>query len=485
MINKKHIIILIISIIIFTILTANSRVAFSRPSSVLRTPSSSMDDADENSPLFTVGFSTEMVNFKLPTGHVGGGSTGLYLQTKTSNGFHLGLTYTTLSDPRTYNEIEADTEKTYPTSSEIGLHIQKRVYTAGNIAVDIGIHDIMARNRGESNSEFQSPSIFTVFSSKKEFEKYSILFNYGFGSGKVGKDIQVSDFDNKDKSEIKPYLGFKLITPELKRIKNSVNLLFEYDGTGVSLGAKIPITNEYIISLGVIHFNNMGDFGLRSKAGEENKDLPVLEDAATVCFGFEMNVPRIQNKDVMIDNPYANQSNISPDKNIIYTSSAVEELKDSLHRVIDQTISTYEAVADSVRFLQFSLENSNIENTSLEQKITKLENKVSQNETQKIIDIKNFNKATRYISRSLRYYYENEFNKALIEIDKAIEINPNLAIAYARKGTIYYRIGQTQNASINWNIALKLDPEYDEVRDILEALKTDNLKSVDLEEDKE
>ena len=69
-----------------------------------------------------------------------------------------------------------------------------------------------------------------------------------------------------------------------------------------------------------------------------------------------------------------------------------------------------------------------------------------------------------------------------MEIDSAIEVNPNLAIAYARKGTIYYSMGQIQNASINWNIALKLDPEYDEVRDILEALKNNKLKSVDLQE---
>ena len=82
----------------------------------------------------------------------------------------------------------------------------------------------------------------------------------------------------------------------------------------------------------------------------------------------------------------------------------------------------------------------------------------------------------------MRYYYEGDYNRALVAIDKAIEINPNLAIAYARKGTIYFRIGQTKNASINWNIALKLDPEYDEVRDILAALKTNNLKSAELEQ---
>ena len=83
----------------------------------------------------------------------------------------------------------------------------------------------------------------------------------------------------------------------------------------------------------------------------------------------------------------------------------------------------------------------------------------------------------------MRYYYEQDYNQALIEIDQAIELNPNLAIAYARKGTIYYSIGQVQSASINWNIALKLDPEYDEVRDILEALKNNKLESVDLDKE--
>ena len=74
-----------------------------------------------------------------------------------------------------------------------------------------------------------------------------------------------------------------------------------------------------------------------------------------------------------------------------------------------------------------------------------------------------------------------EITNSMICLDKAIEINTNLSIAYARKGTIYYSMGETQKASINWNIALKLDPEYDEVRDILEALKNNRLKPADLE----
>ena len=60
----------------------------------------------------------------------------------------------------------------------------------------------------------------------------------------------------------------------------------------------------------------MGDFGIRSKVGEE--DTPILEDAATVCFGFEMNVPKLNSKIAL--NPYGNP------EQTIYTQDAVNNL---------------------------------------------------------------------------------------------------------------------------------------------------------------
>ena len=187
-----------------------------------------------------------------------------------------------------------------------------------------------------------------------------------------------------------------------------------------------------------------------------------------------MNVPKTKkNKS---NNPYGDPNQI------YYTEEAVLTLKDSLNQIINVSEQKYNAIADSIKFLKFSLENNTIENQSLSQKISTLEDSLYQRKNQKIVDISNYNKASRHISRALRYYYEQEYNQALIEIDSAIELNPNLAIAYARKGTIYYSMGQLQSASINWNIALKLDPEYDEVRDILEALKSNKLKSADLQE---
>ena len=62
---------------------------------------------------------------------------------------------------------------------------------------------------------------------------------------------------------------------------------------------------------------------------------------------------------------------------------------------------------------------------------------------------------------------------ALNQVEKVIKMFPALAIAYARKGTIYYKMGDIQNATINWNLALKYDPEYTEVQKMLLNIKQD------------
>ena len=61
--------------------------------------------------------------------------------------------------------------------------------------------------------------------------------------------------------------------------------------------------------------------------------------------------------------------------------------------------------------------------------------------------------------------------------ETALDLNPNLALAYARRGSIYYKLGDVQRATINWNLALRMDPEYDDVRNILKALHENRLKT--------
>ena len=90
------------------------------------------------------------------------------------------------------------------------------------------------------------------------------------------------------------------------------------------------------------------------------------------------------------------------------------------------------------------------------------------------------NRVARHLTRCLRHFYQEEYRKALDEIDKAIELNPNIALAYARRGSIYYKLGDFQRATMNWNIALKLDPEFEEIQELLLASKEERLNSATL-----
>ena len=92
----------------------------------------------------------------------------------------------------------------------------------------------------------------------------------------------------------------------------------------------------------------------------------------------------------------------------------------------------------------------------------------------------NQNKAMRHLSRSLRYFYDGQYHVALSEVNIAIELNPNLAIAYGRRGSIYYKLGDDRRATLNWNVALQLDPEFTEIYDILRATDENRLKHIEI-----
>ena len=95
------------------------------------------------------------------------------------------------------------------------------------------------------------------------------------------------------------------------------------------------------------------------------------------------------------------------------------------------------------------------------------------------------NEAMRHLSRSLRFFYDENYRNALSEINSAIEANPNLAIAYGRRGSIYYKLGDVRRATLNWNVALQLDPEFIEIYHMLKAYDQDLLKSIEISNNKD
>ena len=411
-----------------TVSFSNSRVAFSRPGSMMQIPSMVYEKEPEN--LFTIDVSGEVLNF---SNEFQKDSKALALKFQNKSGINMGLS---LADPASMTEA--------------GIHIQKTILEYGDVAISTGIHDFLYRRDGHNKILINDISFFTVFTNQKKFDNYDLSIHFGGGTGKLSYDPQTKD--EMTDMAVGGFLGFNLKTPYFQK-NGGLDLIMEYDGEGINIGAKLPITSLYTFNFGITHFENLSEFAAESKIGTNKMALQANSPA--ISFGFTFEVPNLFN-----------------DSNT--TTKPIDIEKQNMGNLISM-------LRDSILIINYK--NKNLFNKSLhcQQKVAVLMDSTRIFHLERQAVYANYNKIMRHISRSLRYFYADEFRQALTEIDMAIKIDPNVALAYARRGAIYYRLGDFQRATMNWNIALKLDPEFTEIYELLQASKNNRLSSSRME----
>ena len=468
----KRYILPISTLLLSAMLYSGTRVAYTRPGLMMRVPTSS----NKKTPyLFRAGVSTEFHNFN-PFNT----ARGVYFETELGRGFSLGFSGVTPGDTTRLSKLE---ESTYNAPAEFGFHFQQRVYAYNDISVSVGLQDIVFQS-DQTSEEMLSLntsllSAFLVLSSEKDLGEYKFNTYFGFGTGGLapvdadtlpavfGDDGKVIS-DTSSETNAGVFIGFLMKTPYFSK-RGGMDIVGEFDGTGVNVGLRIPLTSDYRLNLGFTHMEKLPEWGNRYWSGHPGFTL-----------GFDMAVPRdprarVQSGPSGPTNIYANSKNpvssegssvpIHRDSTIAMANVAVETLRDSMalmNNEMRNLLVRLNAMEQNSRFLSDSLSS------------LKLETNVSE---------KNMNEALRHLSKSLRYFYAGDYREALKEVDLALELNPDLALAYARRGSIYYKLGDVQRATINWNLALRLDPEYTDVRNILKALNENKLKSASIIEE--
>jgi len=418
----------------------NSRVAFSRPGNMMRTPNYAYDH--DNPYFFSLSISSEIINFGNDyTTNYGKSSNAAAFKMQTPSGYTIGLTAGNIMDPVNMGEV--------------GFHFQKSIFKHGDVSLSAGIQDILYKADGEEKQiDIDDMSIFAVLTSRKTFDEYLLSINVGAGSGKVKYDPHIVNTTN---SGTGLFLGFNLNTPFLSH-NGGMDLIVEYDGVGVNMGAAIPFTNDYSMSIGMTHINSLGEFGSESKIGA---DYQVLQpDAPAFSIGLTMNIPN------------------APEPSLLDVSGYPDDISNRELELLTE-----------IALLEDSLKLMNNENTLLSDNNLLLQHKVAIfMDSTRVFYLKEQanhsinNRVARHLTRCLRHFYQEKYRDALIEIDKAIELNPNIALAYARRGSIYYKLGDLQRATMNWNIALKLDPEFQEIQELLLASKEERLQSAELKD---
>ncbi len=438
--KTKNLIPLII-ILLAGVIEANSRVAFSRPGNMIRVPNV---DSDMYKNLLAVNVSSEYLSSSQS-------SSAFSVNTLAKSGYLYGISFVKPVNPAN--------------SAELGFHLQKNMVEYGDVKLDVGIQDVILRQGSDIEDadglDTKGVSLFAVLSSAKHFEDYAIATHLGFGSGKINEDSHL--YVSNPKQNIGVFLGFNFTTPFLKK-NGGINFLTEFDGKGLNIGVSIPILKSTHINLGITHFENFGDFATEDRTGTDRADLS--SDAPSITFGMGINVPRIIDADE--------------------AEALSKRLGDGIYGETDSSILYYdpictdvvETLRDSIKVSKYMIDNLNDYNNMLQHKEAVLVDSTRKNLLREQVSQSNQNKAMRHLSRSLRFFYDKQFRNALSEVNFAIELNPNLAIAYGRRGSIYYKLGDNRRATLNWNVALQLDPEFTEIYDMLQAADENRLTSV-------
>jgi hypothetical protein len=289
----------------------------------------------------------------------------------------------------------------------------------------------------------------------------------GFGTGGLSPMDTLEIDPDSATAGTGVFLGFVMKTPYFGK-SGGLDIVGEFDGTGVNVGLRIPLTSDYRLNLGFTHIEKLPQWKQRYWVGHPG-----------FTVGLDMAVPR-QGQMPGRGGPSApvDDRRFSPDG---LPMDRMQPLyRDSTIAMADYAVL---GMKDSMALMNNEMRNLIVRLSSMEQESKFLNDSLRSLKLESNVSEKNMNEALRHLSKSLRFFYAGDYREALKEVDMSLELNPNLALAYARRGSIYYKLGDVQRATINWNLALRLDPEYTDVRNILKALSESKMKSANYLED--
>ena len=448
---KKYFKLLSLSVILFSTLFGATRVAYLRPGPMMKIPFTSVGQSPY---LFTAGFGSELHNFS-PFNTAG----GAFISMETA-GWTFGFSTAQGGDTTRIANLEVST---YRPPVEFGFHLQRRVFSKNNVSFSVGLQDIVFENNTDGFSlDTKELSFFGIISSQKAVGNYNTNMFIGFGTGGFGAidTVQVDELSAPPTgTNAGVFAGAILNTPYLEKW-GGVDIVGEFDGNGINVGLRIPLTSDYRLNLGFTHIEKLPNWKERYWEGH-----------AGMTIGFEITAPRGST----IKTPGGGPSPSPLQPGPINLADM-----DTTLMLADYTVHT---LRDSMGLMTNEMRNLMTRLAAMEQHSKFLEDSLKAIKLNTNVDEQKMNDALRHLSKSLRYFYAGNYRASLQEVEAALELNPNLALAYARRGSIYYKLGDIQRATINWNLALRMDPEYDDVRNVLKALHENRLRSTSMIED--
>jgi tetratricopeptide (TPR) repeat protein len=80
-------------------------------------------------------------------------------------------------------------------------------------------------------------------------------------------------------------------------------------------------------------------------------------------------------------------------------------------------------------------------------------------------------RASKHVLYAQTYFFERKYDRAMNEIDRAIDLDPSSAVAYSLKGSIHFKQGEKSRAKKAWEKSIELDSNQEDVQKMLDSLK--------------
>jgi hypothetical protein len=263
---------LLLSFIALSTIFGATRVAYLRPGPMMKIPYTTVGPSPY---LFIAGFGSELHNLS-PFNTAG----GAYFSLET-NGWTFGFSTAQGADTTRVANLEIST---YKAPVEFGFHLQRRVYVRENIAFTVGLQDIVFENNTTGLSlDPKELSFFGIVSSQKQMGQYNMNTFIGFGTGGFGAIDTVNTDTLTEKitgTNAGVFAGAIFNTPYLEKW-GGIDIVGEFDGNGINVGLRIPLTSDYRLNLGFTHIEKLPKWKDRYWEGH-----------AGLTLGFEITAPR-------------------------------------------------------------------------------------------------------------------------------------------------------------------------------------------------
>ena len=375
------------------------------------------------------------------------------------------------------------------TEGRFGLHYGANIFPnklPDKLSVGLSLFDHYTNFSGinESKNAFDLDLGFSY--SLNNSATFGLLF------GNILQADMALDSNNEDKLPMRIGFGSELTW---KRFNISGDLLFRkdknYDELDFGVGAEYILAKNLQLRVGLNNHDFTGGFGVQfyskkwiepnNEKKNEELDFSFLQISMDYAFQYpigESSEGGIISFGNSLESDYGehffgikidfgktnkaddNFASLFPSQFGVDLDVKVDTV--FIEKVVIDTIVQTKTIHDTIKIIERVMDEKEVE-----KKVNEEASKIRKS------DIAKINQATVHLIAALEFYYSEDYYKAIDECNRAISLAPDLSLSYIRLASIYYRLGDTEEAMYQLKYAERLDPNNSEIKKMMRLLSNE------------